>query len=220
MFHTRKLSYTRGILCGDLWGSVLLLVTRAPYCLVLVWQPPWQYVRGVTNLYTEPESPVPTLVPQVSEFTQCLLHAVLLRFLYSKHSGMKDVALCGKNHITLLARKGQQHCGPSFLLLAFYSQSIRIPCLQPYNGNLGSSIIPAPTSSIHRGWLLWVVSTRWVSFSLLVVMKHSHRVYANQMYPYKLEKTSRHSLVEVRFYTCSFLPLLERESLQVQLIIA
>eukprot|EP00069_Balaena_mysticetus_P013328 bmy_08031T0 len=120
MFHTRKLSFTRGILCGNLWGSVLLLVTRATYCPVLVWQPPRHDVRGVTNLYNEPKSPVPSLVAEVTEFTQCLLNALLLRLLYSKDSGMKDFALCGKNHITFLRRKeAQQHCGPSFLLLAF-----------------------------------------------------------------------------------------------------
>ena len=132
MFHTRKLSFTRGILCGDLWGSVLLLVMMATDFLLSVWQPPRQYVWGPTNLYTEPKSPVPTLVPPVSEFAHCLLHAVLLRFLYSKHTGMKDVALCGKNHITLLTRKeGQQYCEPSFFLLAFKTRSITIPCLQP-----------------------------------------------------------------------------------------
>ena len=74
-FHTSKLSLTRGIVCGNLWGSVLLLVTRATYYLVLVRQPPWHYDQGDTNLCNETKSPVPTLVPKsLSSPSACFMH--------------------------------------------------------------------------------------------------------------------------------------------------
>ena len=104
-FHTSKLSLTRGIVCGNLWGSVLLLVTRATYYLVLVRQPPWHYDQGDTNLCNETKSPVPTLVPQVSEFAQCLLHALLQHFLYSSTRAWRISPSVARNTLPFWVKK-------------------------------------------------------------------------------------------------------------------